>query len=144
MYELRQQLCKEAYRLRPLLMNTGVDITITLNQPRRINALSARKPHTRFRRIPLCVKGDGDRWAARLRTHVLLALRKSLNDECGAARCADGAHSVIGEAMLIEHIARQPLQIREQQRHDMCRNFLRTNLEQQIPLHAFPSFLSIG
>ena len=70
--------------------------------------------------------------------------RKSLNDECGAARRADGAQAVIGEAMLFEHIARQPLQIREQQRHDMCRNFLRTNLEQQIPLHAFPSFLNIG
>ena len=46
--------------------------------------------------------------------------------------------------MLREHVLRETFQISEEVRHDVCRNFLRPNLKQQILTHAFPSFFSIG
>ena len=46
--------------------------------------------------------------------------------------------------MLREEISRESFQIREEMGHDMCRDFLRPDLEQQILTHTFPSFFSIG
>ena len=56
--EFRQELGEQLRRLCPLLMNGGIDISVSLNKRRRINPLSACKSCARFRRVPVCIKGD--------------------------------------------------------------------------------------
>ena len=142
--QLRQKLREERRRLRPLLMHGGVDIAIALNELGRVDSLPARKTRARLRRIPLRIKGNVDRGAARLRAHILLTLRKPRHEKSRATRRTDGTQTLIAKAMLREEIAREPFQIGEEMGHDMCRDFLRPDLEQQILTHTFPSFFSIG
>jgi len=125
-------------------MHGRIDVTVALNEIGRVDALPARKARARLRRIPLRIKGNGDRGAAHLRTDILLTLCKPRHEERAATWRADRPQALIGKTMLCEKVAREPFQIGEKMGHDMCRDFLRPDLEQQILTHTVPSFFSIG
>ena len=142
--EFGQHLREELRRLSALLVHSGIDIAVTLNERRRFDALPACKARACLRRIPLRIKGNGDRGTARLCTHILLPLGKPRHEERRTARRTDRPQTLIGDTACRQHVPRETFQISEEMRHDVCRNFLRPNFKKQILTHAFPSFFSIG
>ena len=128
-HKVRQERGQKLGRRCTALMHGGIDIAVTLNEGGRIDALSARKPRARLRRVSVRIKGNGDGWAARLRIDVFLPLCEARHNEGGTARRAERAHLLIGKAVLLQHRLCQLRQILQEVRHHMCRNLLRSNFK---------------
>ena len=125
-------------------MHRGIDIAVPLNELGGLDSLPTRKARTGLCRISLRIKGNGDGGTARLGADILLPFGKPCHKKRRAARRTNRTQVLVGETMLREHVPRETFQISEEVRHDVCGNFLRPNLKQQILTHAFPSFFSIG
>ena len=125
-------------------MNGGIDVAVTADESLGRDVLSAREPRARLGRVAVRIKRDGDRGTPRLRIDVRLPLRRARHDERHAARRAERTNLIIGNTMFCEHFARKTLHLTQKVRHRMCGNLFRPDFKQQIFLHAFAPFFSIG
>ena len=110
----------------------------------RLDSLPAREAFRRLRRLACRIKRHLHGGTALLLSDVLLLFCEFFDDEREAARRAERPHRAVREAQFLQSLLRVLAKLFEHPGHRMCRNFLRTDLQQQILAHSFAPLFSIG
>ena len=127
--ELRQQRLEELGRRLAFLVDFSVDVAVLDDEVLRVDVLAARKALRCLRRVALGVESDLDGRAAVLARDIFLLLRKALDEKRRAARRAERADCLEGDAVLLECLLGILLELGECARHYVGRNFFRADFK---------------
>ena len=110
-------------------MDFSVNVAVLDDEVFRVDVLAARKALRRLRRVALSVESDLDGRATILARDIFLLLREAFDDECRAARRAERADCLEGDAVLLECLLGILLELGECARHYVGRNFFRADFK---------------
>ena len=110
-------------------MHNGIDVAVLLHEVFGRDMLAARKALRRFRRLAVRVECDLDGRAAVLRRDIGLLLGKAVHEERRAARRAERADGLEGDAVFLECLLGILLELGECARHYVGRNFFRADFK---------------
>ena len=106
--------------------------------------MPAREAFRRLRRLACRIERHLYGGTALLLGDVLLLFCESFDDERETARRAERPHRAVREAQFLQSLLRVLAKLFKHPGHRMCRNFLRTDLQQKILAHALAPLFSIG
>ena len=128
--EVRKHRFQKFRRLLALFVHDGVDIAVFLHEVFRLHMLAACEALCRLRRLAICVERDLDGRTAVLTRNIGLFFRHTVDEQCRTARRAERLDAFKLDARVFERRLRLFLQLGEDARHHMGRNFLRADFKQ--------------
>ena len=128
--EVRKHRFQELCRCLSLFVHDGVDIAVFLHEVLRLHMLAACKALRRLRRLAVRIERNLDGRAAVLARNIGLFFRHAVNEQRRTARRAERLDALKINARVFERRFRLFLQLGEDARHHMGRNFLRADFKQ--------------